>query len=71
MRRLLVDERGNPKGQLSPGEHKSIQIDRVILVPGPADEVATVRRIYAMFLEEGLGEATIAASLNEDGVPGE
>ncbi|MHB8283353.1 MAG: recombinase family protein, partial [Caulobacteraceae bacterium] len=35
LRRLLVDVNGEPKGELSRGEHKSIATDRVILVPGP------------------------------------
>ncbi len=50
LRRLLINEHREPKGQLRRGEQKSIQTDRVILVPGPEDEVATVRRIYDMFI---------------------
>ena len=36
LRRVLIDEHGTPKGELSRGEQKSLQTDRVILVPGPA-----------------------------------
>lgn len=43
LRRMLVDEEGVQKGLLERGEHKSIQTDRVILVPGPPEEVAIVR----------------------------
>jgi DNA invertase Pin-like site-specific DNA recombinase len=43
LRRMLVDHTGNHKGILQAGEHKSIQTDRVILVPGPEDETETVR----------------------------
>jgi DNA invertase Pin-like site-specific DNA recombinase len=68
LRRLLVDEHRNSKGQLAPGEHKSIQTDRVVLVPGPPDEVAIVRRIYSMFLDEGRSETLIANELNAEGV---
>jgi DNA invertase Pin-like site-specific DNA recombinase len=39
LRRSLIDQAGAAKGELARGEHKSIQTDRVVLVPGPADEV--------------------------------
>jgi DNA invertase Pin-like site-specific DNA recombinase len=35
LRRMLIDENGNEKGLLGHGEYKSLQTDRVILVPGP------------------------------------
>lgn len=44
LRRCLIDQSSTVKGELARGEHKSIQTDRVILVPGPADEVDTVQR---------------------------
>ena len=67
LRRLLVDERGDPKGQLNRGEQKSLQTDRVILVPGPAEEVDTVRHIYRLFVDQHQSEHEIAGQLNEDG----
>lgn len=67
LRRLLVDEKGDSKGQLSRGEQKSLQTDRVILVPGPPEEVDTVRQIYRLFVEQGETEREIAAVLNADG----
>ncbi|WP_299406769.1 recombinase family protein [uncultured Roseobacter sp.] len=45
LRRMLSDEAGNTKGILSRDEHKSIQTDRVTLVPGPDEETAVVRQI--------------------------
>ncbi len=69
MRRMLLDAAGQPKGLLQRGEHKSLQTDRVILVPGPEEEVRTVRAIYRMFVAEGLAEGAIAASLNAAGTP--
>ena len=42
------------------GEHKSIQTDRVILVPGPADEIEMVRWIYRV-RRGGTAEREIAA----------
>ncbi len=66
--RLLVDQNGLPKCKLARGERKSLATDRVLLVPGPPDEIATVRSIYSMFVEEGKHERQIAASLNARGV---
>ncbi|MBQ4853609.1 recombinase family protein [Rhodanobacter sp. B2A1Ga4] len=54
LRRMLLDENRMPKGHLRLGEKKSLQTDRVVLVPGPEDEVATVRYIYKEFLESAL-----------------
>jgi len=35
---VQIDEHGNPKGELSRGEQKSLQTERVVLVPGPDQE---------------------------------
>ncbi len=64
LRRMLIDENRNPKGQLDIGEHKSITTDRVILVPGPEEEIEIVNWIYRMFVDEGWNENQIAADLN-------
>ena len=68
LRRQLVDENRTPKGELAHGEQKSIQTDRVILVPGPPDEVERVRWIYRRFVEDGKSEREIALELNEQDV---
>jgi DNA invertase Pin-like site-specific DNA recombinase len=68
LRRRLIDQTGMSKGDLARGEHKSIQTDRVILVPGPPDEVATVRWMYRAFAEEGKPEREIAEALNALGL---
>ncbi|WP_274377272.1 recombinase family protein [Celeribacter ethanolicus] len=68
LRRLLIDQNGVPKGVLARGEHKSLQTDRVILVPGPEDEVAIVRGIYRDFVEKDRTEAQIAEGLNAQGI---
>src|SRR5262249_25574 len=49
LRRLLIDQAGKPKTELRPLEQKSLQTDRVILVPGPPEERTVVRRIYRLF----------------------
>src|SRR5713101_2066585 len=48
LRRLLLDQHGKPKTVLAPGERKSFQLERVILTPGPDEEVVTVRRVYRL-----------------------
>lgn len=68
LRRMLVDERGQQKGILARGEHKSIATDRVVLVRGPEEEVATVRDIYRQFVEDGRSERQIADWLNAQGI---
>src|ERR1700690_3468362 len=51
LRRMLRDQGGGAKGMLSRGEQKSIQTDRVVLVPGPKEEVEIVRWMYQSFAE--------------------
>jgi DNA invertase Pin-like site-specific DNA recombinase len=68
LRRQLIDHTGTAKGQLSAGEHKSIQTDRIILVPGPPGEIENVRKVYRSFVIDGKHEREIAADLNDRGV---
>jgi DNA invertase Pin-like site-specific DNA recombinase len=68
LRRQLVDEHGKPKAILSRGEHKSFQTDRVILTPGPPEEVDVVRRLYRLFVLQQRSETEIAAQLNAEGL---
>ena len=68
LRRMLVYANGEPKQILSPGERKSIASDRVILIPGPEEEVEVVREIYRLFLKDGLTVHAIARYLNRRGV---
>jgi hypothetical protein len=53
LRRTLVDVNGVMKAELARGEHKSLQTDRVILMPGPDDEVRIVNDKYRWFVDEG------------------
>src|SRR5581483_3030346 len=64
LRRMLIDQTGNPKGVLKIGEQKSLQTDRVVLAPGPEEEQETVRWIYRTFLDDGRTEREIADQLN-------
>src|SRR3984957_6566416 len=69
LRRQLLDQHGQPKAILARGERKSFQLERVILTPGPEEELAIVRRIYGLFTSAGQTETQIAALLNKDGIP--
>jgi len=66
LRRRLIDQNGNPKAILAFGERKSLQTDRVVLVPGPAEEVATVRRMFRMLVYEKKSPGEIASNLNDE-----
>jgi DNA invertase Pin-like site-specific DNA recombinase len=68
LRRLLIDEGRNPKGELRRGDRKSLQTDRVVLTRGPLEEIEHVQRIYSMFVEDGKSEREIALVLNQQGV---
>lgn len=68
LRRMLIDERGEHKGILKRGEHKSIATDRVVLVHGPQHEIDMVREIYRRFVEDHQSELQIAAWLNAQGI---
>lgn len=67
LRRMLVSDKGIPRGLLAYGEWKHITTDRIILVHGPANEVRLVRWIYAAFVQKRKTEAEIAALLNRRG----
>lgn len=67
LRRVLVDHTGAVKGVLAMGEHKSIQTDRVVLEPGPPEEVKTVRWMYRQFAARAKNEREIADALNARG----
>lgn len=64
LRRLMIDRHRRPKAKLASGETKSLQSDRVILVPGPRDDVETVRLIFRAFVKQRLPLKEIATLLN-------
>lgn len=69
LRRVLISATREFKQVLLPGEHKSIHTDRVILTPGPTEELEVIKEIYRLFLKERLRVGTIASTLNKRGVP--
>src|ERR1700744_2597447 len=68
LRRHLIDQAGSLKAELSRGEQKRPQTDRVILAPGPAEEIEVVTRIYRLFVLNRRSEREIAVLLNAEGV---
>ncbi|MCW5749630.1 MAG: recombinase family protein [Alphaproteobacteria bacterium] len=70
LRRVLLDGEGRPQGTLLPGQRKSLQSDRVILVPGPEAELAVVRRIFQACGRHRHSMARICRDLQQDGIPG-
>ncbi|AVM76182.1 Recombinase [Magnetospirillum gryphiswaldense MSR-1] len=68
LRRMRIDQTGAELGLLERGQHKCLQTDRVILKPGPENEIQTVQRIYRLFVDKGRREGEIAALLNAEGI---
>lgn len=54
LRRQLVDRDGTAKGILARGDRKSLQTDRVVLVPGPESEVITDENFCTLLKAEGM-----------------
>lgn len=71
LRRLLVDENDIAKEVLSFRKRKSIQTDRVILIPGPKNEIQIVNKVYDLFIDDKVPEFIIAERLNEQNIPAE
>ena len=69
MRRMLLDAAGEPRQLLLDGERKCVANERVILVPGPVEEVAVVRRVFREFAEEHRSLRSIATRLNDERIP--
>jgi DNA invertase Pin-like site-specific DNA recombinase len=67
LRRLLVSADRIPKQCLALGERKSIATDRVILVPGPEEEIKVIKEIFKMLLSEKRTVYGIARELNRRG----
>ena len=68
-RRLVVDRTGRRVAVLRAGERKIAAGHRTRLALGPAAEVATVRRIFQLYVLTGLKPAAIAALLDSERAP--
>jgi DNA invertase Pin-like site-specific DNA recombinase len=69
LRRMLIGHDGTKKGELSVGQWKALSSDKIILVPGPRNEVDTVRNIFTWFVENRVSAIDIASRLTMAGVP--
>jgi len=69
MRRMLLDVHGKPKQLLADGERKSLATERVILVPGPEEEIVIVQRIFREYADENRSLTQIARRLNQEKIP--
>jgi DNA invertase Pin-like site-specific DNA recombinase len=69
LRRMMISARLTPKQTLERGEYKSLSTDRIILVPGPRNEIECVANIYKMVNQDRLGPTQIADRLNQQGIP--
>jgi DNA invertase Pin-like site-specific DNA recombinase len=69
LRRVMIDQSGEFRGELKFGEHKSISTHRVVLVPGPEHEIQIVNSMYAWLIQENLTLKAIVRRLNDLGIP--
>lgn len=68
LRRLMVSCDGQPQQVLASGEVKCLQSNRVILVPGPPEEVECVREMYRLVVESRMTPVAVARKLNQSGI---
>lgn len=68
LRRLMVSADGKNKRVLENGELKAVRTDRVILIPGPEEEIQCVREMYRLLIEENRTPYFITRELNRRGV---
>ena len=68
LRRLVLDEDGIPGATVGVGQRKAVQGHRLMLVPGPPEELAVVRRIYHLRLKRKWSMTDIANTLNAEGL---
>jgi len=69
-RRLLVDPTRNPRQVLNIGERKALSSDKVIVIPGPPEELAVIRRIFRLYVRYQLSGPEIAKRLAKAGIKG-
>lgn len=69
LRRALLAPDGKIIQILKAGEWKTVQTQRVVLVPGPADEIAIVNQVFNWYLAGRVGDRKIAAVLNAQSIP--
>lgn len=71
LRRQMIDAHGRGGLILEYGQAKALTGCHNILIPGPAEEIAVVRRIYRLYVHQRLGQRAIAGILNREGIKAE
>jgi hypothetical protein len=69
IRRELITHEGKARQILQAGERKAITTDRIRLVLGPTEEIATVREIFRLFVRRRLSHEAIARRLLKEERP--
>jgi hypothetical protein len=69
LRRVAIDPATSRQIPLPKGVQKGIKTDRIVLVPGPEEEVQIVREIFDWFVNQRISEEKIATRLNDRGIP--
>jgi DNA invertase Pin-like site-specific DNA recombinase len=68
-RRQLVAEDGQPRQFLERGHQKALRGERVRFALGQEEELATIRRMFELYLRPKATFAGIARTLNDEGIP--
>lgn len=68
LRRQVLKDGRSPGAVLTQGQRKAVQTDRIVLIPGPPEEVAVVRRIYRDYIYLRCNAREIALALNTEGI---
>jgi DNA invertase Pin-like site-specific DNA recombinase len=69
-RRLLVDGERKPRQVLNRGESKALSTDKVVVVPGPTEQLVVIKRIFRLYVRRGLSILEITRRLAKAGVKG-
>ena len=68
MERLMVDQHNRPVQVLRPGQRAALKNGHVILQPGCPEEVAVIRDIFRLFVDDNYSEMQIAELLNSKNI---
>lgn len=69
LKRLLVNKNSIAKKILSFRKKKSIQTNKVILIPKPKNKIKIVNKIYNLFINNNVPKFIIAKKLNKQNIP--
>jgi DNA invertase Pin-like site-specific DNA recombinase len=68
LRRAVIGPDGARKVVMERRQAKTLQTDKVVLVPGPDDEIEVVRNIFKLYVHDRLSFKEIATALNQRGL---